>query len=91
LGVGAVGLDDNFFDLGGTSLLLIRVHAKIQEKLSPEISLVALFETPKIRDLAQRLRKPKGEPDGAALAVKDRAKRQAEALARLRDAKKGRG
>lgn len=91
LGVGAVGLDDNFFDLGGTSLLLIRVHAKIQEKLSPDLPLVTLFETPKIRDLAERLRKPKGEPNGAALAVKDRAKRQAEALARMRDARKGRG
>lgn len=91
LGVGAVGLDDNFFDLGGTSLLLIRVHAKIQEKLSPDLPLVSLFETPKIRDLAERLSKPKGEPNGAALAVKDRAKRQAEALARMRDAKKGRG
>lgn len=91
LGIGAVGLDDNFFDLGGTSLLLIRVHAKIQEKLSPDLPLVTLFETPKIRALAERLRKPKGEPNGAALAVKDRAKRQAEALARLRDAKKGRG
>ena len=91
LGVPSVGLDDNFFDLGGTSLLLIRVHAKIQEKLSPDVPLVLLFETPKIRDLAERLRKPKGETGGAALAVKDRAKRQAEALARMRDVKKGRG
>jgi amino acid adenylation domain-containing protein len=91
LGIDAACLDENFFDLGGTSLLLIRVHAKIQKKLSPNVPLVVLFEAPKIRDLAERLRKPKGETGGAALAVKDKAKRQAEALARMRDAKKGRG
>jgi amino acid adenylation domain-containing protein len=55
LGVERVGTDDNFFDLGGTSLQLIDAHAQITELFARPIAVVELFEHPTIRDLAGRL------------------------------------
>ncbi|WP_163856832.1 non-ribosomal peptide synthetase/type I polyketide synthase [Paenibacillus elgii] len=55
LGAGSVGLDDNFFDIGGHSLLLTQVHARLRNELSADIELLELFEYPTVRLLAQRL------------------------------------
>jgi len=51
-----VGIDDNFFDLGGHSLLLMIVLGKLQETRSETIEIVELFEHPTIRSLANHLR-----------------------------------
>jgi len=87
-----IGRDDNFFDLGGTSILLVKVHAQIQERLDSSVELATLFDKPKVRDLAAFL-----STDGDAGAERDvakaqasRADRRAEALARARRAKAGR-
>ena len=53
LGVEKVGLSDNFFDLGGQSLLMIRVHSQLKEKLAIDISLVDLFRYPTVASLAE--------------------------------------
>ncbi len=50
-----VGLDDNFFDLGGYSLLVARVRFNLREKLQKEIALVDLFSYPTVRMLAEKL------------------------------------
>jgi amino acid adenylation domain-containing protein len=50
-----VGIDDNFFDLGGHSLLMLRIHSKMQEALRQKIALVSLFEYPTVRRLAEFL------------------------------------
>jgi amino acid adenylation domain-containing protein len=42
LGVRPVGVRDNFFDLGGTSLLAVRLLARVREQLNAEIPLAAL-------------------------------------------------
>ncbi len=58
LGVGSVGVDDNFFDMGGHSLLLIRVHSRLvsQTALPPQsLTVVDLFKYPTIRALAAYL------------------------------------
>lgn len=47
-----VGLDDNFFDLGGHSLLLVQVHARLREELGLELSAIDLFKYPTIGSLA---------------------------------------
>ncbi|AKT41227.1 non-ribosomal peptide synthetase [Chondromyces crocatus] len=52
-----VGSDDNFFDLGGHSLLLMIVLNKLQESRSETLDIVELFEHPTVRALAQHLRK----------------------------------
>ncbi len=55
LGVERVGVTDNFFDVGGHSLLLVRLHSRLQEVLGREISLMELFSHPSIRSQADHL------------------------------------
>jgi amino acid adenylation domain-containing protein len=47
-----VGLHDNFFDLGGHSLLLAQAHSKLRAALNVNLSLVDLFRYPTISALA---------------------------------------
>ena len=76
-----VGTEDNFFDLGGHSLLMVRAHRRLQEALHGDLSLVDLFKYPTIRSLAEHLA---GQEPGSAPEVQDRARRQREALSRRR-------
>jgi amino acid adenylation domain-containing protein len=55
LGVGQVGLDRNFFDLGAHSLMVAEVHMHLQQILGREISLVDLFQFPTVSALAAHL------------------------------------
>jgi acyl carrier protein len=49
LGRDEVGLDDNFFDLGGHSLLVVRAHRQLQEALGRSLALTDLYRFPTIR------------------------------------------
>ncbi|HEX8212536.1 MAG TPA: amino acid adenylation domain-containing protein [Longimicrobium sp.] len=60
LGVERVGADDNFFDLGGNSLLLLQVFGRLRKAHPGEISVVELFQHPTIRTLAARLNREGG-------------------------------
>jgi amino acid adenylation domain-containing protein len=51
----AMGIDDNFFECGGTSLKAVRVAARLQRAFRVGVSTVALFESPTIRMLGRRL------------------------------------
>jgi acyl carrier protein len=53
--VDEVGVEENFFDLGGHSLLLVRLHGRLQQELGRELPLVDLFSYPTIRSLAEHL------------------------------------
>jgi amino acid adenylation domain-containing protein len=55
LGIGAVGRDDNFFDVGGHSLLLARVQAELAAALEREVPLLLLFQNPTIAAQARAL------------------------------------
>jgi amino acid adenylation domain-containing protein len=55
LGLERVGLDDNFFDLGGYSLLVARVRFSLRERLQKEIALSDFFSYPTVRLLAGKL------------------------------------
>ncbi|MFF0478063.1 amino acid adenylation domain-containing protein [Streptomyces sp. NPDC004284] len=47
-----VGLDDDFFELGGNSLLAVRISAALRNRGLPAVPLRDLFRTPTIRELA---------------------------------------
>jgi len=55
LGVASVGWDTNFFDLGGHSLLVARVHTKLRNLLNQDVSIVELYQHPTISKLATHL------------------------------------
>jgi amino acid adenylation domain-containing protein len=55
LDVDRVGIDDNFFDLGGHSLLMTRVHARLRAAFDTPLPLVELFQYPTVRTLAARI------------------------------------
>lgn len=64
LRVAKIGIHDNFFDLGGHSLLLVRVHARLQKQFHLSIPLVKLFEYPTIAAQAgylESLQQPSAE------------------------------
>ena len=44
LKVDRVGLHDNFFDLGGHSLLLVKLHAALQREFGRELTVLELFQ-----------------------------------------------
>ncbi len=50
-----VGRHDNFFDLGGNSLLLVKVHYNLQNSVGRKIPIVQLFTHTTIHDLASYL------------------------------------
>lgn len=52
LGVPKIGIEDNFFALGGDSLSAVQMVAKVREEFGQSISLRGLFERPTIAELA---------------------------------------
>lgn len=83
LGTGTVGANDNFFDLGATSLQLARFHNRLQSIFGSDLKIVALFQNATIRALASFLGR-NGTPETLSSGSRDRAMRQREAYARLR-------
>ncbi|EHQ63599.1 polyketide synthase subunit [Paenibacillus dendritiformis C454] len=57
LGLDQVGLHDNFFELGATSLDIIQMNAKLQRALGREVAVVDMFTHPTIHSLAESLRR----------------------------------
>jgi acyl-coenzyme A synthetase/AMP-(fatty) acid ligase/acyl carrier protein len=55
LRVERVGLHDNFFDIGGHSLLVLQVHARLRKRLGREIEITDLFRYTTVHTLAQYL------------------------------------
>ncbi|MFD4443299.1 non-ribosomal peptide synthase/polyketide synthase, partial [Nocardia sp. NPDC058519] len=55
LGVEPVGADDDFFDLGGNSLIATRVAARLGAALDRQVPVARIFETPVVSALAAAL------------------------------------
>ena len=72
-----VGLHENFFDLGGHSLLLVRLHGALKREFGREFPLVELFQSTTVAQQASRMAAPAAE--SAALS-------RARARARMQDA-----
>jgi acyl carrier protein len=82
LGVEAVGRDENFFDLGGHSLLVVQAHRALREKLDRPVSLTDLYRFPTIGGLAGYLGGTGG--DEGVKKAKDRAAKRRELMRRRR-------
>lgn len=55
LNIEKIGIYDNFFEIGGHSLLLVMVHSQLREIFTTELSTLDLFRYPTISDLAEYL------------------------------------
>lgn len=88
LGIDRFGVLNNFFDLGGNSLLLVSVHASLEKALQITIPITALFEFTTIKSLAQHLggRASSGQ---SVVDAQERARRQRAAFARQRERRTG--
>jgi acyl carrier protein len=61
LGVQRVGVHDNFFDLGGHSLLVTQVVARIRDKFNVQLPVMKFFQEPTIAGMALAILQKQGE------------------------------
>ncbi len=73
VGAGGIGIDDNFFHLGGHSLKAVSLSSQIHKALDVRVPLDVLFQTPTIRGLAQYIgHAAVSELDAAPAPVEER-------------------
>jgi len=77
LGIDRVGVHDNFFDLGGNSLIGLKVVSRVKAELQADLSPVALFEGPTVASMAKLTEKPDDDGPVPPPALGDRRSRGA--------------
>ncbi|NVJ19487.1 phosphopantetheine-binding protein, partial [Myxococcus sp. AM010] len=55
LGLEQLGIHDNFFDLGGNSLLWLKIVGRMKRELGRDVPLTSVFEAPTVATLAKKL------------------------------------
>ena len=94
LGVDQVGVHDSFFDLGGHSLIAVRLFAKIKKTFRVDYPISVLFEAPTIEKCAQLLRSDGvagGEEDTANDSIEPASKSRFDYLVSMHPSKHGSG
>ncbi|SDE76096.1 Acyl carrier protein, partial [Paracidovorax valerianellae] len=89
LGLERVGRHDPFFDIGGHSLLLVRVHRMLQDRCQVSLPLVQLFQYPTVAALARRIQQGATAAPSEAAKADHRALRQRAALIQRRQSAAG--
>ncbi|HDY2836622.1 TPA: hypothetical protein RPD24_004889, partial [Escherichia coli] len=69
LGIDGLGIDDNFFEAGGHSLMLGMLLAQVQERFAVTLSFFDVMEDASVRALAQLVEQEQQDDGGSALAV----------------------
>ncbi len=85
LAVERVGVRDNFFNLGGHSLLLIRVNNRLREALRMELPVVELFKYPTVSALAEHLSRSHAQPHAVAHTGRSESESRSASLSRQRE------
>ena len=67
LGISPIGLRESFFEIGGHSLLAVRLMARVRRELGRDLPLVTLFRSPTIQDLAGVVREQERPTQRSAL------------------------
>jgi len=67
LRVDRVGITDNFFEIGGHSLLAVRLFAEINRVTSKKLPLVTIFQSPTVEQLAHALSQDESKLSGSLL------------------------
>ncbi|WP_327142336.1 non-ribosomal peptide synthase/polyketide synthase [Nocardia sp. NBC_01327] len=75
LGIERIGLDDDFFELGGSSLLAAKAAARLSGLLGGTVGVRLLFEASRVGDLADRVGATTGAAPRPALAAGPRPER----------------
>jgi acyl carrier protein len=88
LGLERVGAQDNFFDLGGHSLLMAQVHTKLRELLKTDVPVIELFKYPTISSLAKYFSQAQ-DARPSFQQTDDRVRKRKEAIQRRRQLTKG--
>ena len=84
-GLERVSVEENLFDMGGHSLLLLQMHGRLRAALKEEFPIVTLFVHPTIRSLARHLGQATSSAPENGEQWRNRAKQQKEALTQLRN------
>jgi amino acid adenylation domain-containing protein len=84
LKVERVGVNDNFFNLGGHSLLLVQVHSRLREVLQAEVSIIEMFKYPTVGALAEHMSRAAAAEASPAAPARNTAQTRREALDRQR-------
>ncbi len=69
LGIQPIGIENNFFDLGGNSLLAVQMLTQVEQELGKKLPITALVSAPTIRSLAQEMSQEQREHNDAAVEL----------------------
>ncbi|MCX7748505.1 MAG: amino acid adenylation domain-containing protein [Clostridia bacterium] len=61
LNIERIGVNDNFFDIGGNSLLLVRMHGELEKNYPGKISVAEIFAHPTVHKLADLIDREEGK------------------------------
>jgi amino acid adenylation domain-containing protein len=85
-----VGIQESFFEVGGSSLLLARLQSRLRQALGREIPFVELFRHPTIESLAQSLEGEAPKPEEKAEQARARTETRRESMRQLQEKRRSR-
>ncbi|MDQ1355254.1 MAG: hypothetical protein QG657_5564 [Acidobacteriota bacterium] len=62
MGIKEIGINDNFFELGANSLMMVQLNSQLEKAIEKEVSIVTIYAHPTIKDLARFLSNEKQSP-----------------------------